>query len=80
MLYDGYTLGRVIARLRAERHLSQEDLSALSGLARSHLAMIETGSIRAKAETLSRIAAALDLRLSDLIRMMEDECSIQMNL
>lgn len=35
--------------------------------------MIENGSKKANAETLWRIAAALDMRMSELLRMVEDE-------
>lgn len=47
--------------------------SGLAGVARSHLAMIENGSKNANVETLWRIAAALDMRMSELMRMVEDE-------
>ena len=53
--------------------MSQEVLSGLSGVARSHLAMIETGSKNANVDTIWRIAEALDMKLSDLIRVIEDE-------
>lgn len=48
-------------------------LSRLAGIARSHLAMIETGTKNANVDTLWRIAAALDIRLSELIRLIEEE-------
>ena len=53
--------------------MSQEVLSGLAGISRSHLAMIENGRKKANVETLWRIAAALDMPLSDLIRMVEEE-------
>ncbi|MBR3795151.1 MAG: helix-turn-helix domain-containing protein [Clostridia bacterium] len=53
--------------------MSQEILSGLSGVARSHLAMIENGKKNANVDTLWRIAAALDLRLSELIRLVKNE-------
>ena len=48
-------------------------LSGLAGVARSHLAMIENGSKNANVETLWRIAGGLGIRLSDLLRRVEDE-------
>lgn len=73
MFYDPEIAGRIISKLRAERGMSQEVLSGLAGIARSHLAMIETGRKHANVETLWRIAAALGLRLSEFIRMVENE-------
>lgn len=73
MDYNSKITGQVIGRLRMQREMSQEVLSGLSGVARSHLAMIETGNKNANVDTLWRIAGALGLRLSDLIRLVEEE-------
>lgn len=73
MDYNNKITGIVIGRIRTTRGLTQEVLSGLSGVARSHLAMIETGTKNANVDTLWRIAAALDMRLSELIRAIEDE-------
>lgn len=72
MLYDSKITGQLIGILRTQRGMSQEVLSGLAGIARSHLAMIENGRKQANVETLWRIAQALDIRLSDLIRMVEE--------
>ena len=71
--YDHTVTGRVIRRLRLERGMSQEILSGLAALSRSHLAEIESGKDNANVETLWRIAGGLDLRLSELIRQVEEE-------
>ena len=70
--YDCRITGSVIRRLRTAKGLSQETLSGLAGIARSHLAMIESGAKNAQVDTLWRIADALGMRLSELIRMAED--------
>ena len=70
--YDCRVTGQVIHRLRRERGMTQEVLSGLAGIARSHLAMIEAGNKDAAMDTLWRIADALALRLSEVIRMIED--------
>ena len=44
MDYNYKITGQIVGRLRMQRGMSQEVLSGLSGVARSHLAMIETGS------------------------------------
>lgn len=72
MLYSSKITGQVIGLLRTQRGMSQEVLSGLAGIARSHLTMIENGRKQANMETLWRIAQALDIRLSDLIRMVEE--------
>lgn len=41
--YNSRSTGQVIGILRVQRGLSQEVLSGLAGIARSHLAMIELG-------------------------------------
>ena len=71
MPYDHKIAGEVIKKLRRERGLSQEVLSGLAGIGRSHLAMIENGAKNANADTLWQIAEALGIKLSELIRMIE---------
>lgn len=73
MKYDSRVTGQIIGLLRSRRGMSQEVLSGLAGIARSHLAMIENGGKSANVETLWRIAGALGMRLSDLLRLVEDE-------
>lgn len=71
--FDRLAVGRVVRRLRKERCLSQDVLSGLAGLARSHLAMIEVGTKQANFETLWRIANALDLPPHQLVKQIEEE-------
>ena len=71
MDYNYKITGQIVGRLRTQRGMSQEVLSGLSGVARSHLAMIETGSKNANVDTLWRIAQALEMKLSDLIKLIE---------
>ena len=73
MNYDYKVTGRIIGRIRVQREMSQEVLSGLAGIARSHLTMIENGSKNANVETLWRIAAALDMHMSELMLLVEDE-------
>ncbi len=73
MLYDKRATGRVIRRLRRKHGQTQEVLSGLAVVARSHLAMIENGSKSPNIETLWRIAEAFNMPLSELIRLVEDE-------
>ena len=72
MQFDNRAVGATIRRLRKEKGLSQEVLSGLAGIARTHLTMIESGAKQANFETLWRIALALDMRPSKLVRHIED--------
>ena len=71
--YDSRVTGRIIRELRMKQGVSQEVLSGLAGVARTHLTMIENGEKNANVDTLWRIADALGMRLSELIRMVEEE-------
>lgn len=77
MHYDQIAAGRVIRRMRIQKHMTQELLSGFAGIARSHLSMIENGSKQANAETLWRIAQALDIKPSQLVAAIEDEIAQQ---
>ena len=66
-------IGIVIRRLRKERKLSQEVLSGLAGIARSHLAMIETDMKMPNFETIWAIANALAISPHELVRLIEEE-------
>lgn len=75
MEFDRYAVGRVIRKLRKGRNLSQEVFSGLAGLARSHVAMIESGEKQANFETVWRIANALDIPPHELVLLIECEIS-----
>ena len=70
--YDSRVTGRIIRELRRRQGLTQEVLSGLAGIARTHLTMIEQGDKNANVDTLWRIADALGMRLSKLLRLVED--------
>lgn len=73
MRYDCIVTGSVIRQLRKEKMLSQEVLSGLAGISRSHLAMIESGRKSANVNTLWSIADALQIPLSQMIYMVENK-------
>lgn len=75
--FDHNAVARTIRALRTERGLSQEVLSGLAGIARTHLTMIENGTKHANFETLWKIANALDLRPSELVERIEVEIESQ---
>ena len=53
--------------------MTQETLSGLAGIDRSHLSVIESGKKNAGVETLWKIAEALEMRMSELIVLVEVE-------
>ena len=73
MQYNHFITGRIIRELREQKGLTQEVLSGLAAVSRSHLAEIETGHTNANVETLWKISEALGLKMSGLIRMVEQE-------
>lgn len=75
MQYDHHIMGEVIRSVRVQRKKSQEVVSGLAGIDRTHLAKIETGRHSASTETLWKIAEALEMRPSELFRLVEDEIS-----
>lgn len=71
--FDRQVVGRTIRAIRKERHFSQEVLSGLAGIARTHLTMIESGQKQPNFETIWRIAYALDMTPSELTARFERE-------
>ena len=72
MQFDYVNLGKAIRSLRIAQNWSQEVLSGLAAIPRSHLSQIETGSKKANLDTLGKIAAVFGISLSELIRRAED--------
>ena len=70
---DPCLVGRVIARLRAEKGVTQEILSGLSDIGRTHLSAIERGERKPTLETLFRISNALNMPMSAIVAEIEKE-------
>ena len=79
MQFDNQAVGAVICRYRKEKGMTQELLSGLAGIARSHLSMIENGTKQPNFETLWRISEALALRPSELVAEIETETNERAN-
>ena len=71
--FDKKAAGKVIRRLRAQKNLSQETLSGLAGIARSHLSSIENGSKQPNFFTIWRIANAFEILPHQLVLKIEEE-------
>ena len=70
---DAEVVGRVIQRIREQRQRSQELVSGLAGIGRTHLSAIERGQRRPTMETFFKIAEALNMRPSSLMAEIEAE-------
>ena len=64
-------VGEVIRKFRLEKHFSQEVLSGLAGIGRTHLCAIERGERKPTLETFFKIADALDVSAAELISEIE---------
>ena len=73
MEFNEAAAAAVLRRLRKKRGLSQEVLSGLAAMARSHLSMVETGDMLPTLPTLWRLAEAFDMRPSGLVALIEEE-------
>ena len=71
MPYNSKALGMIIGTERVRKGLTQEQLSGLAGISRSHLAALESGQKIPRTDTLWRIAEALSMKPSRLIMMAE---------
>ena len=77
MKFENKAVGQTIRNLRESKNLSQDVLSGLAGIARSHLSMIETGTKQANFQTIWRIALALEMRPSELVARIEETAQKQ---
>ena len=66
-------VGQVLQRKREQKKLSQEVISGLAGIGRTHLSAIERGERKPTLETFFKIAEALNIRPSVLLAEIEAE-------
>ena len=66
-------VGQVIQRKREQKKLSQDVVSGLAGIGRTHLSAIERGERKPTLETFFKIAEALNIRPSILMAEIESE-------
>ena len=68
---DSKSVGEAIAYCRKSKDLSQEILSGLADIGRTHLSAIERGERKPTLETLYRISLALDIPMSEIVKEIE---------
>lgn len=71
-MLNAKVVGSVIANFRKSKDMSQEVLSGLANIGRTHLIAIEQGSRKPTLETLYRISAALNVPMSDIVKEIEN--------
>ena len=69
---DAKLVGRIIQEYRKNSGLSQEVISGLADLDRTHYSKIERGERMPTLTTLFRIANALEIRPCDIIKTIEE--------
>ena len=73
-MLDPIIVGKIIQQVREDRGLSQEVVSGLADIGRTHLSAIERGTRRPTMETFFKIANAMDIDASSLLKQIESEC------
>ena len=71
-MLDPIVVGKVIQEYREKRKLSQEVVSGLAGIGRTHLSAFERGARKPTLETFFRISQAMGLRPSVLMAAIEE--------
>ncbi len=69
-------LGKRLKEIRLRKGLTQEALSARSGLTKSYVSLLEAGKKTPAISTLSDIAAALGTTLGELFESVEDSSAV----
>ena len=72
-MLDAVVVGRVLQRFREQKKQSQELVSGLAGIGRTHLSAIERGERKPTLDTFFKIADALNIRPSVIIAAIEAE-------
>ncbi|EXM39733.1 MAG: helix-turn-helix transcriptional regulator [Ruminococcus sp.] len=68
---DPKIVGEVIAEFRRKKGISQEVMSGLAGIGRTHLSAIERGERKPTLETLYKLSCALDTKMSAVVKEIE---------
>ena len=72
-MLDAEIVGSVSQRIREQQGKSQELISGLAGIGRTHLSAIERGQRKPTLETFYKIAEALGVKPSMLLAAIEKE-------
>lgn len=64
-------VGQVISEFRKKKGVSQEVLSGLAGIARTHLSMIENGQRKPTLDTFYKLCVSLGVKPSEVMLEIE---------
>lgn len=70
-MLNAVIVGNVVQEFRENKNLSQEVLSGLAGIGRTHLSAIERGTRTPTLNTLFKIAFALEIKPHIIIKEIE---------
>ena len=71
-MVDAVLIGKVLRRFRKDKKMSQEVMSGLAGLDRTHYSKLERGLRSPTVDTLFKIAQALDTQPHKLMMVTEE--------
>jgi len=71
MTFSRQTFGSAVRNQRQKLGLSQEDFAERARVHRTYISSIELGKVSVGIEVANELARALDLRLSELVRLAE---------
>lgn len=69
--FSARTFGRAIRQERLRRRLSQENFAEKAGIHRTYVSSVELGKVNVGIEVANQLAVALELHLSELVRLAE---------
>lgn len=72
-MINAANIGDILRELREKKGLTQEQLSSLATLDRTHYSKIERGLRSPTIDTIFKISYALDMKPHELIRIMEEK-------
>lgn len=72
-MLDAVVVGGVIQKYRESKGLSQEVVSGLADIGRTHLSAIERGVRKPTLDTFFKLAVAMDIKPSELMKLVEAE-------
>ena len=70
-MVDAVLIGQILQEYRVKKGMSQELLSGLAGLDRTHYSKIERGLRSPTLDTLFKIAQALEIPPDEIVRSIE---------
>lgn len=79
-MQNSLAFGLVLRKLRKEFGLTQEDLGFEADLRRTFVSVLELGQQQPTLNTIFKLAKALKISPSDLIKLVEEEINLTKNV